>query len=253
MKSSAKLVETALDLGIRYFDVAPSYGIGTAEEVLGKVIGDSPEVVIATKCGIPRPAYNPKKMAIRRFIKTSLLHAPLIKGFLLRLLTSKTLPGETTVRHNFSSVRLQESLEESLRFLRRQRVDVFLAHEPSSEDLSIEVAEGFENLVNLGLAECYGAGVGMASRPFNSFGKVWQSCWPGDAAVQYCDDTTYVFHGALRYFDREYAPVRTADIGKRISQLARLSPRSVLLVSASTPRRLREIVAAAREYGGSDI
>ena len=55
---SARIVETALDLGIRYFDVAPSYGMGTAEEVLGHVTGDSKEVVIATKVGIPRPHYS---------------------------------------------------------------------------------------------------------------------------------------------------------------------------------------------------
>ena len=48
---SARIVETALDLGIRYFDVAPSYGMGTAEEVLGHVTGDSKMLSLLLRLG----------------------------------------------------------------------------------------------------------------------------------------------------------------------------------------------------------
>ncbi len=53
LRRSARLLETALDLGITYLDVAASYG--TAEEALGCVVGGSRDVVVATKVGPPPP------------------------------------------------------------------------------------------------------------------------------------------------------------------------------------------------------
>ncbi len=46
-------VHRALDLGINFFDVAPRYGEGHAEEVLGRALGNRRSgVLIATKCGL---------------------------------------------------------------------------------------------------------------------------------------------------------------------------------------------------------
>lgn len=46
-------VRSALELGINFFDVAPVYGLGHAEEVLGRALAaDREDVVIATKCGL---------------------------------------------------------------------------------------------------------------------------------------------------------------------------------------------------------
>jgi aryl-alcohol dehydrogenase-like predicted oxidoreductase len=45
-------IHRALDLGINWIDVAPYYGLGHAEEIVGKAIaGRRDEVIIATKCG----------------------------------------------------------------------------------------------------------------------------------------------------------------------------------------------------------
>lgn len=47
-------IHTAIDLGINFFDVAPIYGCGHAEEVLGKAIkGQREKIFIATKVGLP--------------------------------------------------------------------------------------------------------------------------------------------------------------------------------------------------------
>jgi len=47
-------IQTAIDLGINFFDVAPVYGLGHAEEVLGKAIkGKRNDLFIATKVGLP--------------------------------------------------------------------------------------------------------------------------------------------------------------------------------------------------------
>lgn len=51
---SIKIVHKALESGVNFFDVAPVYGFGHAEEILGKALKDFPrdKVVIATKCGL---------------------------------------------------------------------------------------------------------------------------------------------------------------------------------------------------------
>lgn len=47
-------MQSAIDMGINFFDVAPIYGMGHAEEVLGKAIkGNRANIFIATKVGLP--------------------------------------------------------------------------------------------------------------------------------------------------------------------------------------------------------
>ena len=52
-----RLLETAFDSGITYFDTAPLYGAGAAEEALGAFLRGAPDgVTVATKAGIlPAP------------------------------------------------------------------------------------------------------------------------------------------------------------------------------------------------------
>ena len=52
-KKAIKTVHAALDQGIRLIDTAPSYGWGAAEKIVGKAIsGRRDQVEIATKCGV---------------------------------------------------------------------------------------------------------------------------------------------------------------------------------------------------------
>lgn len=52
-ESSIRAVEAAYDMGINFFDVAPVYGYGHAEELLGKALkGKRDKVIIASKCGL---------------------------------------------------------------------------------------------------------------------------------------------------------------------------------------------------------
>lgn len=52
---SIRAIKAAIDGGINFFDVAPVYGKGHAETVLGKALQHEKrhEVIIATKCGLP--------------------------------------------------------------------------------------------------------------------------------------------------------------------------------------------------------
>lgn len=51
--SSIRAIHRAVDLGVTFFDVAPVYGFGHAERILGRALrGKRDRVVIASKCGL---------------------------------------------------------------------------------------------------------------------------------------------------------------------------------------------------------
>ena len=56
-KTSIKVIHDAIDLGVNFFDVAPVYGWGVSETVLGKALkegGLRNKVLIASKGGLLR-------------------------------------------------------------------------------------------------------------------------------------------------------------------------------------------------------
>ena len=66
-------VHRALDLGITFFDVAPAYGDGKAEEALGKALeGRAEPVVVATKVRLGADEMDDVSGAVRRSVDTSL-------------------------------------------------------------------------------------------------------------------------------------------------------------------------------------
>jgi aryl-alcohol dehydrogenase-like predicted oxidoreductase len=96
-RERVRLVEAAYDAGIRWFDTAPLYGAGAAEEALGAALRGKDDVTVATKVGIVPPGLL--GVALRR-------------------------PAEGG---RFADVRRQ--VDKSLRRLRREAVDVVLLHE----------------------------------------------------------------------------------------------------------------------------
>ncbi|MCG8484154.1 MAG: aldo/keto reductase [Clostridia bacterium] len=53
-KDQIEAIQVAIGLGVNFFDVAPVYGMGHAEKVLGKAIkGQRNKIFIATKAGLP--------------------------------------------------------------------------------------------------------------------------------------------------------------------------------------------------------
>ena len=49
--TSVKAIHAALDAGINFFDTADIYGLGHSENLLGKIIGERKDIIIATKGG----------------------------------------------------------------------------------------------------------------------------------------------------------------------------------------------------------
>ena len=114
-----KLVRTAQEKGIDFFDHADIYGGGASEEVFARAVDMRPSVretmLIQTKC------------AIR--------------------------PG---VCYDFSKEHILESVEGSLRRLRTDYIDVLLLHRPDTLMEPEEVAEAFDRLHSSGKVRYFG-------------------------------------------------------------------------------------------------
>ncbi len=92
-KKSIKTIRKAVDLGINFIDTAPAYGDGHSEKVVGKAIKDiRDKVVLATKCGTYRE--GPKYI------------------------------------HDLSPERIRKDIEDSLRRLKVDYIDLYQIHWP---------------------------------------------------------------------------------------------------------------------------
>jgi aryl-alcohol dehydrogenase-like predicted oxidoreductase len=120
------LIKTALDRGIRFFDTASIYGQGESEQILGRSLrGVRDQVMIATKAGQYFPAWT----GIAKTFKATM--APWLQRTdhahrLVARARAKPLP------QNFSDAFLRTSIENSLRRLQVDCVDILLLHSPPS-------------------------------------------------------------------------------------------------------------------------
>jgi D-threo-aldose 1-dehydrogenase len=128
------VLESAYDLGIRHFDVAPIYGLGMAEAELADFARTRTDIRIATKFGI-RPSVighlaGSVQPPIRRILQMSSALKSKVKqsgaapdaGALGRVLYS---------RRDYSAANAHRALVSSLQALRTERIDYFLLHEPA--------------------------------------------------------------------------------------------------------------------------
>ena len=99
------VIRAALDAGITYFDTAPHYGFGLAERRLGEALGDA-SVLISTKVG-------------------RVLEPTAAKGERHAFVDAD--PYEP--RFDYSADGTRRSYESSLGRLKRDRVDILLAHD----------------------------------------------------------------------------------------------------------------------------
>ncbi len=118
------LLHFALEHGINFFDTADSYGYGNSERLLGKAFqGKRDKVIIATKGG-----FLPSSLA--RFGKYIV---PFIGPFRSLLTREKTnLKKLSQKRQNFDIDYLKQALENSLRRLGTDYIDLYQLHSPPS-------------------------------------------------------------------------------------------------------------------------
>jgi D-threo-aldose 1-dehydrogenase len=197
-KSSQALIETAFTVGFRHFDVAPSYGHGTAENVLGNVLKSCREdVTIATKVGIARPR-NRSILVSARFI------AKPIQKFVPRLWkVASGQVGSAAPPGLFDAKYVRQSLKDSLHRLQTNRLDLYLMHEIREADatdtlvaLLVELqAKGIIGSVGMGTSRDDAARVGAR---FPELRCVCQFSWNLlDPPLKSFPGTFIIIHGTI--------------------------------------------------------
>lgn len=113
------VIRRALDLGITFIDTADIYSQGRSEELVGMAVaGRRAEVVIATKCGYPM--------------------------------------GDGPYRRGLSRRWIMQALEDSLRRLGMDYVDLYQAHIPDPETPLEETLRAMDDIVRQGKARYIG-------------------------------------------------------------------------------------------------
>jgi hypothetical protein len=250
-KASRAVVEQARMLGITHFDVAPSYGLGTAEDVLGEVLAGDTAATIATKCGIGRPSQAGARALARQILRPALSLAPGLKQKLAHR------AGGGTPRGQFAPGQIEASFADSLRRLRRHEVNALLLHEPDAASLSAELSATMEGFVQAGRAGAIGAGTGGNEDTLPRFGTIRQYRWDAAAQNVFTPGVTHIIHGALRRYPKP-APDRIQAIaalgfdpadpagwsGLLLTLALATTPGAILLLSSTSPSRLAGAVRA---------
>jgi D-threo-aldose 1-dehydrogenase len=137
------VVRRALELGIRYVDTAPLYGLGTSERLVGEALVDAPRssFILSTKVG---------RLIRERPGEYEALPAGMWH-----------VPDSMKSIFDFSREGIRRSLEESLERLGLDRVDIALVHDPDAH-LEQAIAVALPALAELreeGLVGAIGAGM----------------------------------------------------------------------------------------------
>lgn len=117
---SVNAINTALQCGINLIDTAPIYGNFRSEELLGKALkGKRDKIIISTKCGLQ--------------------------------------PAHRAVKFDLSAKAVQAEIENSLRRLQTDYIDIYLIHWPDRNTPFEETFAEFEKLKKQGKIRFYGA------------------------------------------------------------------------------------------------
>jgi aryl-alcohol dehydrogenase-like predicted oxidoreductase len=146
----------AFERGVSWYDVAPAYGDGEAEGIVGKFLsGRRDRVAICTKFGVPRPVVSPLMRLLR----------PVARGMakaLPRLSRMKASGSRIWNKDRLHAEQIEASVIESLRRLRTDYIDVLALDEPSPQDCTNEgISRELRRIVDKGYVRC----VAIAGEP----------------------------------------------------------------------------------------
>jgi len=171
-----RTIHEAIDLGVTLIDTAPIYGFGASEVIVGKALagrGMRDKVVLATKCGLAWRS------------------------------------GGALPHRNSSAKRILAEVEDSLKRLRTEVIDIYQVHWPDVETSFEETAEAMKRLYDAGKIRAIGvsnyapeqmesfravAPLHTAQPPYNLFERGIEA-----GVLPYCKDhgITTLAYGAL--------------------------------------------------------
>jgi aryl-alcohol dehydrogenase-like predicted oxidoreductase len=140
-----KSIEKAIEAGLTWFDLAPAYGGGRAEEIFSEIIRDRRDTVqICTKVGL-----LPPHQGILKKILTPMARKVISIGSLRATLRRSGFNQNRKL--NLTPDLLISSLEESLRRINTDYVDVYALHNATPDDLvRDEILETLDRIIRSG-------------------------------------------------------------------------------------------------------
>jgi aryl-alcohol dehydrogenase-like predicted oxidoreductase len=243
-KAGTAAIERALAAGINWFDVAPSYGDGEAEGILGGALAGA-SVAIVTKVGLHAPAANRLAQAVRSVVRPIISATPRLRALI------KPVRAQAIERMPLNAANIRASIARSLERLKVDRVAVLALHEPAPEDLHRDdVLRVLEDVKRQGLA----ARIGVAGS-FESFNIANDARQFVDVA-QFAISSTGRGSAEIRSVEARNAfAVMHSVFGITGPDASRFSlryvfganPSGVVLASSFAPGHLAMNVAAANE------
>lgn len=145
-KPSLRALHAAYDAGITFFDTARCYGYGESEAILGAFLeGRRGRVILSTKFGIVPVPQGRWKRALKPMVRAALATVPTARRLIRNQVKAQFQ------ENRFSRDVLRRSLEESLRKLRTEYVDLLFLHSPPASVLSQDdLLENLERLIESG-------------------------------------------------------------------------------------------------------
>lgn len=266
------VLAAALASGITHFDTAPIYGFGESERALGRFLQRRRHrVTVTTKFGL-RPSGLAVRLApLQRAARHALQLFPALRPFAVRK------SGALYTAPHFSLPSVRASLEASLRALRTDYVDFFLAHQASLDALPAEDIIGLlEDLQRDGKIRAFGVATDfewlipvLQRRPQLSRVVQFDSEVPGRNVTTVADEAdrlliTYGFIGRavtacrdrLRRTPIGFADLERADdehLGGLLLRAAVLAnSRGIVLMQSRSPARIAHNVSAANSSEQDD-
>lgn len=157
-RSSKAVLEQAINNGILHIDTARLYGKGEVERLVGEVTRHRPDVTIATKVGLgPASSGTSQRVALRMANIASTIASGHTRP------PSRITPTITSEsRANLDKGYLRQSVDTSLRLLKREAVDCLLLHEAWRSDITSDVIEELERFKAAGKIRDYGLATARA-------------------------------------------------------------------------------------------
>ena len=155
--AALRLVETARDSGVIYFDTARMYGAGRVEQVLGEMLARGRDkIILATKAGILPQSRKFHMRAIGLATRILRSAVPAVQPYV-------KVPAAAQPRFGaFELSDFRTSVETSLRALKTDYIDILLLHECLPADVEHPgLLEYLHHLKQEGKIRAFGLGAGI--------------------------------------------------------------------------------------------
>lgn len=230
----------AHEAGVTWFDLAPAYGAGQAEEIFAQFLtGRRDSVQVLTKVGLAPP---PRARLMRAAMTVARPALGLLRGLRGKTNSVRALSNQ---RVPLTPDLIEASVANSLRRLGTSHVDVLALHDPNPADVAHEeVLRALERVLSRGQARFIGVAGSL------------EACRAGAAP-----DMPYtILQTAVRPGEDVFVPLRTAaprqiltighsvfrgDADARLGRALKQNPDGITLLSMFSPAHLANNLAEA--------